>query len=100
MSSRWRLAAALVSAAVSLGALFTTAEAAVSAIYDVPRLPSMSTCATDTWPLRARGVQCIGIGAGVDLEDQSAAQERLSESESQRFARFNWDLVTRLVRRR
>jgi acetylornithine deacetylase/succinyl-diaminopimelate desuccinylase-like protein len=88
------------------GELFTTAEAAVSAIYDVPTLPSMSTYATDMWPLRARGVQCIGIGAGVDLEDQSAGygmhadQERLRESEFQRFVRFNWDLVTRLVRTR
>ena len=45
-------------------------------------------------------------GAGVDLEDQSAGygmhgdQERLRESEFQRFVRFNWDLVTRLVRAR
>ena len=88
------------------GELFTTAEAAVSAIYDVPTLPSMSTYATDMWPLRARGMQCIGIGAGVDLEDQSAGygmhadQERLRESEFQRFVRFNWDLVTRLARAR
>lgn len=86
--------------------LFTTAEAAVEAVYRVPTLPSMSTYATDMWPLRARGVQCIGIGAGVDLEDQSAGygmhgdQERLRESEFQRFVRFNWELVTRLARAR
>jgi acetylornithine deacetylase/succinyl-diaminopimelate desuccinylase-like protein len=83
--------------------LFTTAEAAVNAVYKVPTLPSMSTYATDMWPLRARGVQCIGIGAGVDLEDQSAGygmhgdQERLRESEFQRFVRFNWELVSRLA---
>ncbi len=88
------------------GELFTAAEAANSAVYGVPTLPSMSTYATDMWPLRAKGVQCIGIGAGVDLEDQSAGygmhgdQERLRESEFQRFVRFNWDLVTRLVRAR
>lgn len=88
------------------GELFTAAEAANTAVYDAPTLPSMSTYATDMWPLRARGVQCIGIGAGVDLEDQSAGygmhgdQERLRESEFQRFVRFNWDLVTRLVRAR
>ena len=88
------------------GELFTAAEAANTAVYDVPTLPSMSTYATDMWPLRAKGVQCIGIGAGVDLEDQSAGygmhgdQERLRESEFQRFVRFNWDLVTRLVRAR
>ena len=86
--------------------LFTTAEAAVQAIYQVPTLPSMSTYATDMWPLRAKGVQCIGIGAGVDLEDQSAGygmhgdQERLREAEFQRFVRFNWELVSRLVRAR
>ena len=85
--------------------LFTTAEAAVDAVYQVPTLPSMSTYATDMWPLRAKGVQCIGIGAGVDLEDQSAGygmhgdQERLLEREFQRFVRFNWELVTRLARR-
>jgi acetylornithine deacetylase/succinyl-diaminopimelate desuccinylase-like protein len=85
------------------GELFTTAEAAVQAVYKVPTLPSMSTYATDMWPLRARGVQCIGIGAGVDLEDQSAGygmhgdQERLRETEFQRFVRFNWELVTRLA---
>ena len=88
------------------GELFTAAEAANTAVYEVPTLPSMSTYATDMWPLRAKGVQCIGIGAGVDLEDQSAGygmhgdQERLRESEFQRFVRFNWDLVTRLVRAR
>jgi acetylornithine deacetylase/succinyl-diaminopimelate desuccinylase-like protein len=85
------------------GELFTTAEAAVQAVYRVPTLPSMSTYATDMWPLRAKGVQCIGIGAGVDLEDQSAGygmhadQERLRESEYQRFVRLNWELVTRLA---
>ncbi len=88
------------------GELFTTAEAAVQAIYGVPTLAYMSTYATDMWPLRAKGVQCIGIGAGVDLEDQSvgfgrhADQERLLEAGYQRFVRFNWDLVTRLARAR
>ncbi|MEZ5419508.1 MAG: M20/M25/M40 family metallo-hydrolase [Vicinamibacterales bacterium] len=88
------------------GELFAAAEAAVDAVYAVPTLPSMSTYATDMWPLRARGVQCLGIGAGVDLEDQSAGygmhgdQERLREAEFQRFVRFNWELVTRLARAR
>ena len=86
--------------------LFTTAEAAVDVVYKVSTLPSMSTYATDMWPLRAKGMQCIGIGAGVDLEDQSQGfgmhgdQERLLESEFQRFVRFNWELVSRLVRSR
>ena len=83
--------------------LFTSVEAAVQSVYRVPTLPSMSTYATDMWPLRARGVQCVGIGAGVDLEDQSsgygmhADQERLLESEFQRFVRLNWEIVTALA---
>ena len=51
--------------------LYITVEAAVQRVYRVQTLPSMSTYATDMWPLRARGMQCVGIGAGVDLEDQS-----------------------------
>jgi acetylornithine deacetylase/succinyl-diaminopimelate desuccinylase-like protein len=83
--------------------LFTTVETAVQAVYKVPTVPSMSTYATDMIPLRARGVQCVGIGAGVDLEDQSAGfgmhadQERLRESEFQRFVRLNWEVVTALA---
>ncbi len=86
--------------------LFTSVEAAVQAVYKVPTLPSMSTYATDMWPLRARGVQCVGIGAGVDLEDQSIGygmhsdQERLLEHEFQRFVRLNWEIVTALAARR
>jgi acetylornithine deacetylase/succinyl-diaminopimelate desuccinylase-like protein len=83
--------------------LYTTVEAAVQRVYRVQTLPSMSTYATDMWPLRARGMQCVGIGAGVDLEDQSIGygmhsdQERLLESEFQRFVRLNWEIVTALA---
>jgi len=83
--------------------LFRTVEAAVTAVYGVPTLPAISTYATDMWQLRARGVQCIGIGSGVDVEDQvkgfgmHSDQERLLESEFQRFVRLNWALVTGLA---
>jgi acetylornithine deacetylase/succinyl-diaminopimelate desuccinylase-like protein len=83
--------------------LFQTAEAAVKTVYGVPTVPSMSTYATDMIGLRARGVQCIGIGAAVDIEDQSKGfgmhsdQERLLESELHRFVRLNWELVTALA---
>jgi acetylornithine deacetylase/succinyl-diaminopimelate desuccinylase-like protein len=86
--------------------LFRTAEAAVKAVYDVPTLPTMSTYATDMWPLRAKGVQCIGIGSAVDIEDQTKGfgmhsdQERLLESELHRFVRLNWELVSGLARAR
>lgn len=84
-------------------ALFRAVEAAVTAVYDVPTLPSISTYATDMWPLRARGVQCVGIGAAVDVEDQvkgfgmHSDQERLLEAEFQRFVRLNWEAVRRLA---
>jgi acetylornithine deacetylase/succinyl-diaminopimelate desuccinylase-like protein len=86
--------------------LFRAVETAVTAVYQVPTIPSMSTYATDMWPLRARGMQCVGIGAAVDLEDQSKGfgmhsdQERLLESELHRFVRLNWGIVTELARAR
>ena len=86
--------------------LFKAVESAVTSVYHVPTLPSMSTYATDMWPLRARGVQCVGIGAAVDLEDQSKGfgmhsdQERLLETELHRFVRMNWETVTELARAR
>ena len=69
-------------------------------------LPSMSTGATDMQRLRAKGVQCVGIGAAIDVEDQAKGfgmhsdQERLRASELYRFVRFNWDVVTALARAR
>ena len=83
--------------------LFKTVEAAVNSVYGVPTLPSMSTYATDMWPLRARGVQCVGIGSAVDIEDQTKGfgmhsdQERLLETELHRFVRLNWEIVTGLA---
>lgn len=86
--------------------LFRTVETAVTEVYGVPTLPSISTYATDMWQLRARGVQCVGIGAAVDVEDQvkgfgmHSDQERLLEREFQRFVRLNWAIVSGLARRR
>ena len=61
----------------------------------------MSTGATDMAPLRARGVQCFGIGAAIDMEDgpkgfgMHSDQERLLESELYRFVRYNYEVVRR-----
>jgi acetylornithine deacetylase/succinyl-diaminopimelate desuccinylase-like protein len=80
--------------------LFKAVETAMTTVYNVPALPTMSTYATDMWPLRARGVQCVGIGSAVDIEDQTKGfgmhsdQERLLESELHRFVRVNWTIVT------
>ena len=78
-------------------------EAAAMRIYDAPTLPMMSTGATDMAQLRAKGVQCFGIGPAVDFEDAPKGfgahsdQERLLDSELHRFVRFNWDVVVHLA---
>ena len=75
-------------------------------IYNVPTLPTMSTFATDMAQLRAKGMQCYGIGPAVDLEDgpkgfgMHSDQERLLESELYRFVRFNYEVVAELARGR
>ena len=84
--------------------LFKAVEAAVTMVYKVPTVPRMSTYATDMRGLRARGVQCVGIGSAIDIEDQARGfgmhsdQERLLESELHRFVRLNWEIVSALAR--
>jgi acetylornithine deacetylase/succinyl-diaminopimelate desuccinylase-like protein len=83
---------------------FKAIEAAIQKEYKAPTLPTMSTGATDMAYLRAKGMQCYGIGPATDVEDgprgfgAHSDQERLLESELHRFVRFNWDVVTSLVR--
>jgi len=75
-------------------------------VYDIVTIPAMSTGATDMAVLRAKGVQCFGIGPATDAEDAPKGfgahsdQERLLESELHRFVRFNWEIVTSLARAR
>jgi acetylornithine deacetylase/succinyl-diaminopimelate desuccinylase-like protein len=82
---------------------FRTIEAAVKRQYNTSTLPIMSTGATDMAYLRAKGVQCYGIGPAVDNEDgpkgfgSHSDQERILERELHRFVRFNWDVVTQLA---
>jgi acetylornithine deacetylase/succinyl-diaminopimelate desuccinylase-like protein len=82
---------------------FKALEAAATRIYNTITLPTMSTGATDMAQLRAKGVQCFGIGSATDFEDPPKGfgahsdQERLLESELHRFVRFNWDVVTNLA---
>ena len=79
-------------------------EAAGTRIYSAPTLPMMSTGATDMAQLRARGMQCFGIGPATDFEDAPKGfgahsdQERLLESELHRFVRFNWEVISNLAR--
>jgi acetylornithine deacetylase/succinyl-diaminopimelate desuccinylase-like protein len=83
---------------------FKALDAAGTKIYNAPTLPTMSTGATDMAQLRARGVQCFGIGPAADFEDAPKGfgahsdQERLLESELHRFVHFNWEVVYELAR--
>jgi acetylornithine deacetylase/succinyl-diaminopimelate desuccinylase-like protein len=85
---------------------FQALEAAATRIYNVATLPTMSTFATDMAQLRAKGVQCFGIGPGIDMEDgpkgfgMHSDQERLLERELHRFVRFNYEVVADLARAR
>lgn len=85
---------------------FRAIEAAVMRNYSAPTLPTMSTGATDMAYLRARGVQCYGIGPAIDVEDgpkgfgAHSDQERILESELHRFVRFHYDVVASLARSR
>ena len=85
---------------------FRALEAAITRVYAAVTVPTMSTGATDMAQLRAKGVQCFGIGPATDIEDgpkgfgAHSDQERLLESELHRFVRFNWEAVTALARAR
>lgn len=83
---------------------FKAIEGAITKHYNAPMLPTMSTGATDMSYLRAKGMQCFGIGPATDNEDgpkgfgAHSDQERLLETELYRFVRFHWDIVADLAR--
>ena len=85
---------------------FTAIEAALTKHYQTITLPTMSTGATDMAYLRAKGIQCFGLGPAVDVEDgprgfgAHSDQERILETELYRFIRFHYDLVLDLARTR
>jgi acetylornithine deacetylase/succinyl-diaminopimelate desuccinylase-like protein len=82
---------------------FHAIEAANRKVYNVPTVPSMSPGATDLSYLRARGVQCYGVGSMVDVEDaakgfaQHSDQERVLEEALYKFLQFNWEVATSLA---
>jgi acetylornithine deacetylase/succinyl-diaminopimelate desuccinylase-like protein len=83
--------------------VFRALEAAATRVYNAITLPTMSTGATDMAQLRAKGVQCYGIGSATDFEDPPKGfgahsdQERILEAELHRFVRFNWDAITNIA---
>jgi len=82
---------------------FLAIESFVKKHYNTPTLPMMQTGATDMAYLRAKGMQCYGIGPAIDEEDgpkgfgAHSDQERILESELYRFVRFYFDVVRALA---
>jgi acetylornithine deacetylase/succinyl-diaminopimelate desuccinylase-like protein len=85
---------------------FTAIETAMTKNYNAVTLPTMATGATDMSYLRAKGVQCFGIGPATDIEDgpkgfgAHSDQERILERELHRFVRFHYDIILELARAR
>ncbi len=72
-------------------------------VYGVPTLPMMQTGATDMAFLRAKGMQCYGVGAMADDEDGAKGfgphsdQERVLEEAIYKHVRFFWEAVTAIA---
>ncbi|MGE4064518.1 MAG: M20/M25/M40 family metallo-hydrolase [Rhodospirillaceae bacterium] len=85
---------------------FQTIEAAFKKHYNTVVLPTMSTGATDMAYLRAKGIQCYGVGVAIDEEDGPLGygihsdQERIVESELYRFVRWHIDATEQIARAR
>jgi len=66
-------------------------------------LPLMQTGATDMAFLRAKGMQCYGIGAMIDAEDAGMGygahsdQERILEEAVYKHVQFFWEAVTSIA---
>ncbi len=82
---------------------FKAIEAVNRRVYGVGTLPTMLTAATDMAQVRARGVQCYGIGPMTDREDAPKGfgahsdQERILEEGFQQFVRAHWEIVRDLA---
>ena len=82
---------------------YRSVEAAYKTVYGVTTIPMMQTGATDMAFLRAKGIECLGIGLLGDVEDASKGygahsdQERVLEDAVYKHVQFFWDAVTRLA---
>ena len=85
------------------GETFRIIEAANRKVYNSITIPQMSTGATDMAYLRAKGVQCYGIGPMTDEEDgpkgfgAHSDQESIPEEGLYKFVQFNWEVATALA---
>jgi acetylornithine deacetylase/succinyl-diaminopimelate desuccinylase-like protein len=79
-------------------------EASVKRHYGAVTLPTMSTGATDMAYLRAKGVECYGVGPLTDSEDgpkgfgAHSDQERILEESLHKFVLFHLDIVLNLAK--
>ncbi|MDQ2947285.1 MAG: M20/M25/M40 family metallo-hydrolase [Acidobacteriota bacterium] len=82
---------------------FHSIEAAYRKVYGAVTLPVMATGATDMAFLRAKGIQCYGVGAMTDLEDgpkgfsAHSDQERILEAAVYKHVQFFWTAVTSIA---
>ena len=78
-------------------------EKAISKVYGVETLPFMQTGATDMAFLRAKGMQCYGVGVIADVEDgpkgfgPHSDQERVLEEGIYKHVQFFWEAVTSIA---
>ena len=84
---------------------FRAIEAVGREVYPgVPTIPTMMTGATDMANLRAKGVQCYGVGPMLDEEDillgygAHSDQERILEEAVHKFVRYHHGIVVALAR--
>jgi acetylornithine deacetylase/succinyl-diaminopimelate desuccinylase-like protein len=82
---------------------YLAVEAAFKSVYGVNAIPMMQTGATDMAFLRAKGVQCYGVGAMVDEEDgpkgfgPHSDQERILEQAVYKHVQFFWQAVNSIA---
>lgn len=83
---------------------FLITENAVKKFYNTVAIPTMLTGATDMAFLRAKGVECYGIGPMTDQEDGAKGfgahsdQERILEESLHKFVQFNWEVIVNLAK--
>jgi acetylornithine deacetylase/succinyl-diaminopimelate desuccinylase-like protein len=83
---------------------FRAIERVVARHYDTATIPTMGNGASDKAQMRAKGVQCYGIGPAGDTEDHlkgfgaHSDQERILERDLHTFVHFTWDVVVSLAR--
>jgi acetylornithine deacetylase/succinyl-diaminopimelate desuccinylase-like protein len=87
-------------------AMYRALETVQQRMYpELTTIPQMMGGASDMPVLRARGMQCYGIGPAVDLEDAGSSygahadQERILERSLYDYVKFTWNVVTEMSAR-